>query len=98
MTNDPSRARWLALLRWALLALAVLTAAAAVTVIGFAAYLFSEGYSAPADPEGLEQIAFPLSLLVLFVAGLPLTLASVAAWTGYVTVTRKSRQSASPWS
>jgi hypothetical protein len=45
MLNDPPRPTRLGLLRGALLAFAVLTSAAAAVVVGFAAYLFAEGYS-----------------------------------------------------
>jgi len=93
MTNYQSRARWLALLRWVLLAFAVLASVAAVAVIGFAAYLFSEGYSGGGDPQSVSALAFPISMLVLVVAGLPAVLACAAASTGYVTVARKSRRS-----
>lgn len=93
MTNYQSRARWLALLRWVLLALAVLASAAAFAVIMFAVYLFSEGYSGGGDPQSVAPLAFPLAFGVLAVVGLPTALACAAAWTGYVTVTRKSRRS-----
>jgi hypothetical protein len=91
MLNDPPRASRLALLRTALLALAILASAAVVAVLGFAAYLFTEGYSGGSDPEGLLSLAFPLALLVLVVGGLPAMLACAASWFGYLTVARKRR-------
>jgi hypothetical protein len=45
MLNNPPRSTRLATLRGALLAFAVLTSAAAAAVLGFAAYLFAEGYT-----------------------------------------------------
>ena len=90
MTNYPSRVRWLKLLRWALLAFAVLASAAAATVVGFAAYLFSQGYSGGGDPQSIAPLAFPLSLLVLVVVGLPTSFACAAGWIGYAAVARKA--------
>jgi hypothetical protein len=92
MTNDPSRAQRLALLRWALLAVAMLASAAVAAVAGFAAYLFSQGYSGGGDPQSVAPLAFPLSFLVLVVAGLPASFACAAGWIGYVAVARKSRK------
>jgi len=90
MTDDPSRVRRLALLRWAVLAVAVLASAAVATVAGFAAYLFSQGYSGGGDPQSAAPLAFPLSFLVLVVAGLPASFACAAAWIGYAAVARKT--------
>jgi hypothetical protein len=91
MLNDPPRASRLALLRTALLALAILASAAVVAVLGFAAYLFTEGYSGGSDPQSVAPLAFPIALLVLVVGGLPAILACAASWVGYLTVARKSR-------
>jgi hypothetical protein len=92
MLNNPPRATRLAMLRWALLAFAVLTSAAATAVLGFAAYLFAEGYSGGSSQQGIAALAFPLSFLVLAVAGMPLTLACAVSWAGYLTAARKHRQ------
>ena len=79
------------LLRGALLAFAVLASAAAAAVAGFAAYLFTEGYSGGSDPQSIAALAFPLSFLVLVVVGLPAALVCAAAWAGYSAVARKGR-------
>jgi hypothetical protein len=92
MTNDPSRARRLALLRWALLAFAVLASAAAATVVGFAAYLFSQGYTGGGDPQSVAPLALPLSFLVLVVVGLPASFVCAGGWIGYFAVARNSRK------
>lgn len=92
MTNDLWRAWRLALLRWALLGFAVLASAAAATVVGFAAYLFSQGYSGGGDPQSVAPLAFPLSFLVLVVVGVPASFACAAGWVGYVAVARRSRK------
>jgi drug/metabolite transporter (DMT)-like permease len=65
---------------------------AAATVAGFAAYLFAEGYSGGSDPQSVAPLAFPLSFLVLVVAGLPAALVCAVAWVGYSAVARKSRR------
>ena len=76
------------LLRRVLLGFSVLTSAAVAAVAGFTACLFSEGYSSGGDPQSVTPLAFPLSLLVLLVAGLPATLACAATWAGYFAVAR----------
>jgi hypothetical protein len=93
MSNNLPPARRLVLLRGALLALAVLASAAVVAVAGFAVYLVAEGYSGGSDPRSVAPLAFPLSFLVLVVAGLPATVVCAAAWAGYSAVARKSRRS-----
>jgi hypothetical protein len=92
MMNLPSRAGRLALLRRGLLAFAVLASAAATVVVGFAAYLFTEGYSGGGDPQSVAPLAFPIAFLVLVVAGLPTTLVCAASWAGYLAAARKSRR------
>jgi hypothetical protein len=92
MTNHFPRARRLALLRWALLALAVLASAAAAVVVGFAGYLIIEGYSGGGGAQSVAPLAFPIAFLVLAVAGLPVAAVCAATWTGYLAAARKSRQ------
>jgi lysylphosphatidylglycerol synthetase-like protein (DUF2156 family) len=93
MLNDPSPERRLTLLRRALLAFAVLASAATTAVVGFAAYLFTQGYSGGSDPQSVAALAFPLSFLVLTVVGMPAALACAALWSGYLAVARRSRRS-----
>jgi hypothetical protein len=90
--NHPPRATRLVLLRGVLLALAVLTSAAAAAAAGFAAYLFVQGYSGGGSQPSAAPLAFPLSFLILVVAGLPLTLAGFLFWAGYVTTARRLRR------
>jgi hypothetical protein len=92
MINFPSRAQRLVLLRRALLGFSVLASAAAATVVGFAAYLFTEGYSGGGDPQSVAPLLFPLAFLILAVVGLPASLLCAASWTGYLAAARKSRQ------
>jgi hypothetical protein len=92
MMNLPARAARLVLLRRALLAFAVLASAAAAAVVGFAAYLFTEGYSGGGDPQSVAPLAFPLAFLILAVVGLPAAVVCAASWTGYLAASRKSRQ------
>lgn len=80
------------MLRGALLAFAVLTTAAAAAVLGFAAYLFAEGYSGGSNQQGVASLAFPLAFLVLAVVGVPLTLACTLSWAGYFSAARKNNQ------
>jgi len=89
MMNPPSRAPRLVLLRRALLAFAVLTSAAAAA--GFAAYLFTEGYSGGGDPQSVAPLAFPIALLIMAVVGVPVALACAASWAGYLTAARKAK-------
>jgi len=95
MMNPPSRAPRLVLLRRALLAFAVLTsasaAAAAAAAAGFAAYLFTEGYSGGGDPQSVAPLAFPIALLIMAVVGVPVALACAASWAGYLTAARKAK-------
>jgi hypothetical protein len=91
MLNNPPRSARLVMLRGALLAFAVLTSAAAAAVLGFATYLFAEGYSGSSQ-QGVAPLAFLLSFLVLAVVGVPLTLACAVSWAGYLTAARKNRQ------
>ena len=92
MMNHFPAARRLVLLRRALLALAVLASAAAVTVAGFAGYLIIEGYSGGGDPQSVAPRAFPIAFLVLAVVCLPVAVVCAATWTGYGAAARKSRQ------
>jgi hypothetical protein len=92
MINFPSRAQRLVLLRRALLGFSVLASAAAATVVGFAAYLFTEGYSGGGDPQSVAPLLFPLAFLILAVVGLPMAVICAASWTGYLAASRKSRQ------
>jgi hypothetical protein len=92
MPEDPSRPRRLVLLRWALLAFAVLASAAVVAVLGFAVYLFAQGYSGGSDPQSVAALAFPLSFLVVIVVGLPVALICALAWAGYFAAARRSRR------
>jgi hypothetical protein len=92
MLNDPPRAARLGLLRGALLTFAVLTSVVAAVVVGFAAYLFAEGYSGGSSQQSVAALAFPLAFLILAVAGLPLTLACAVSWAGYLSAARKNRQ------
>jgi len=91
MMNPPSRAPRLVLLRRALLAFAVLTSAAAAAAAGFAAYLFTEGYSGGGDPQSVAPLAFPIALLIMAVVGVPVALACAASWAGYLTAARKAK-------
>jgi hypothetical protein len=91
MMNPPSRAPRLVLLRRALLAFAVLTSAAAAAEAGFAAYLFTEGYSGGGDPQSVAPLAFPIALLIMAVVGVPVALACAASWAGYLTAARKAK-------
>jgi hypothetical protein len=92
MMNNPPRVTRLALLRGALLAFAVLTSAAAATVVGFAAYLIAEAYSGASNPQSVAGLLFPIAFLILVVVGLPLTLACAACWAGYLRTACKHRQ------
>ena len=92
MINFPSRAQRLVLLRRALLGFSVLASAAAATVVGFAAYLFTEGYSGGGDPQSVAPLLFPFAFLILAVVGLPASVLCAASWTGYLAMARKSRQ------
>jgi drug/metabolite transporter (DMT)-like permease len=92
MMNHPPRTTRLLLLRGALLTFAVLTSAAAAVVVGFAVYLFAQGYSGGDNPQSVAPLAFPISLVILAVVGVPLALASAASWAGYLTANRKHRQ------
>jgi hypothetical protein len=92
MTNHLPRATRLVLLRRALLVLAVLASAAAAAVLGFAGYLFTEGYSGGGDPQSVAPLVFPIAFLILAVLGLPAAVVCAASWTGYLAAARKSRQ------
>jgi hypothetical protein len=92
MMNHFPRARRLVLLRRTLLGLAVLASAAAVAVVVFAAYLFTEGYSGGGNPQSIAALAFPIAFLVLTVIGFPVAVVCAASWTGYLAAARKSRQ------
>ena len=89
LNHHPPRPARHVLLRGALLAFAVLTSAAAAAVLGFAGYLFAEGYSGDDSQQRVAPLAFPLSFLILAVVGMPLTVACAASWAGYLTVARK---------
>jgi FtsH-binding integral membrane protein len=91
MMNDSARATRLVLLRRFLLALAVLVSAVAVAVVGFAGYLFTEGYSGGGSSQSVAPLAFPLAFLVLAIVGLPVALACAASWIGYLAAARRSR-------
>ena len=92
MMSYPPRAARDVILRRALLAVAVLTSAAAVVVVGFAVSLFASGYSGDGDPQSMSGLAFPIAFLILGVVGLPLMLASAASWAGYLSAARKNRR------
>jgi drug/metabolite transporter (DMT)-like permease len=77
------------LLRRVLLGLAVLAAAA---VVGFAVYLFIQGYPGGGNPQSIAALAFPIALGVLTVVGLPVALVCAATWAGYFSAARRSRQ------
>ena len=79
------------MVRRALLAFAVLTSAAAAAVLGFAAYLFAEGYS-DGSQQSVAPLAFLLAFLVLAVVGMPLMLACALSWAGYLNAARKNHQ------
>jgi hypothetical protein len=91
MKKTPPWATRHVLARRALLALAVLTTAAAAVAVGFAAILFIDGHHAGNDPEA-TQLAFGLSYVILGVAGLPLMAVSAACWAGYRSAAVKARQ------
>jgi len=91
MMNDYSRATRLVLLRRSLLVLAVLVSAVAAAVVGFAGYLFTEGYSGGGSQQSVAPLAFPLAFLVLATVGLPVAAACAASWIGYLAVARRSR-------
>jgi len=76
----------------ALLGFAVLASAAAAVVFGFALYLFAAGYSGGSNPESISALAFPLSLLVMTVVGLPAALVCALAWAGYLAAARRTRR------
>jgi hypothetical protein len=92
MLNDPWRARRLVLLRRVLLGLAVLASASVATALGFAVYMFAEGYSGGRNPQSVASLAFPLSFLVVIFAGLPCALVCALAWAGYFAVARRTTQ------
>ena len=72
---------------------AVLASAAAAVVFGFALDLFPAGYSGGANPESISALAFPLSLVVMIVVGLPAALVCALAWAGYLAAARRTRRS-----
>jgi hypothetical protein len=92
VTNYSPRARRLALLRRVLLGLAVLASSAAAAVVGFAVYLFIQGYSGGGNPQSIAALAFPIAFGVLTVVGLPVALVCAATWAGYLSAARQSRQ------
>jgi ABC-type polysaccharide/polyol phosphate export permease len=92
MLTHPPRATRHVPLRWGLLALAVLTSAAAVIVLGFVAYLFAQGYSGGNNPQSVAPLAFPLSFLILVVVGIPVTLVCAVSWAGYLAAARKNHR------
>jgi hypothetical protein len=96
--EDSSRAKRLALLGRALLAFALLASAALAAVLGFAVYLFAQGYSGGSNPQSVAALAFPLSFLVVIIVGLPVALACALAWAGYFAAVRKSRRPSEPGS
>ncbi len=80
------------MLRRALLAFAVMASAAVAAVLGFAVYLFAGGYSGGSNPQSAAPLAFPLSFLVVIVAGVPAALVCVVAWASYFATARRSRR------
>jgi hypothetical protein len=90
MLDEPWRARRLALLRRVLLGVAVLASASVATVLGFAVYMFAEGYSGGSSPHGVASLAFPMSFLVVIFAGLPCALVCALAWAGYFAAARRT--------
>jgi hypothetical protein len=92
MTTESSRARRLAIARWALLVLAVLASAAAATVVGFAAYLLGAGYTAPSDPQSPDGMVSAIGYALFVIVGLPVSFVCAASWVGYFAVTSRSRR------
>lgn len=93
MLDDSPPPRWLVLLRWGLLGLAILASAASVLAFGFTVYLFIEGYSGGNDPESLAPLAFLLAFFVYIRVVLPTALVCAGAWLGYYAATRRIRRS-----
>jgi hypothetical protein len=62
MLDEPWRARRLVLLRRFLLGMAVLASVSVAAVLGFAVYMFAEGYSGGGSPHGVASLAFPAAL------------------------------------
>jgi drug/metabolite transporter (DMT)-like permease len=93
MMSDDSPPRWLVLLRWALLGLAVIASAATAVVLGFAAYLFIQGYSGGNNPESVAPLAFPIAIAIYAFVGVPTALVCALAWVGYYAATRRIRRS-----
>jgi hypothetical protein len=93
MPDDSLPPRWLVVLRRALLGLAVLASVATVVVLGFAVYLFAQGYSGGNNPESVAPLAIPLSFLVYVFVGVPTGLVCAGAWLGYFAATKRIRRS-----
>jgi hypothetical protein len=93
MPDHPPPPLWLAVLRWALLGIAVLASAATAVVFAFAVYLFAAGYSGGSNPESVAPLAIPLSFLVWVFVGVPAALICALAWAGYFAATRRIRRS-----
>jgi drug/metabolite transporter (DMT)-like permease len=93
MLDDSPPPRWLVLLRWALLGLAILASAATALVLGFATYLFLQGYSGGNNPESVAPVAFPIAFAIYAFVGVPTALVCALAWVGYYAVTRRIRRS-----
>jgi len=92
MISESPRAGRLVLLRRVLLALALLVSAVAAVVLGFATYLFIQGYSGGGDPQSVAPLAFPIALGIFALVGLPVALACAGSWIGYFAAARRSRQ------
>jgi hypothetical protein len=93
MKDGSPPSRWLVVLRWTLLGLAVLASAATAVVLLFAIYLFGEGYSGGNNPESVAPLAFPLAFLIYAFVGVPTGLVCAAAWLGYFATTSRIRRS-----
>jgi hypothetical protein len=93
MPDDSPPPRWLVVLRWTLLGLAVIASVATAVVLGFAANLYHQGYSGGNNPESVAAVAFPIALGIYAFVGVPLALLCAGAWVGYYAVTRRIRRS-----
>jgi hypothetical protein len=93
MMRDDQPPRWLVLLRWALLGLAVLASVATAVVFVFTVYLFIQGYSGGNNPESVAPLAFPIAIAIFALVGVPTALVCVLAWLGYHATTRRIRRS-----
>jgi drug/metabolite transporter (DMT)-like permease len=93
MLDDSRPPRWLVVLRWALLGLAVIASVATALILGYAVYLFILGYSGGNNPESDAPLAFPIAIAIYAFVGVPTALVCALAWAGYYAVTRRIRRS-----